>query len=96
MNVSVPGCPVYTFDGHGGRPRGCTGDPTHTAVVRYRARRGWVRVFPCARHAGDVPGAEPMGEAHRRLLAARRADWAAGLAGRRYSGPPVGAGPDAV
>lgn len=89
MNVGTPGCPVIVFTGVAGRPRDCGGTSTHTAVIRYRARRGWVRIFPCSVHAADVPGAEPMTDRHRELLAERREQVRRALAGLPYAETPT-------
>lgn len=96
MNVGRPRCPVEVYSGVHGQPRACTGEPTHSAVIRWEKRRAWVRVYPCALHADGVPGAEPMTDRHRELLAARRADWESGLAGRGYVGPPTSSRRDGV
>lgn len=96
MNVGHPGCPVTIFDGVHGQPRPCTAEPTHTAVVRWKQRRCWVRVFPCSAHAVDVTGAEPITDQHRELLAERRAQVRRALAGLPYVETPTSADPGRV
>lgn len=83
------GCSMVLFDGRDGRPRSCPDPPTQTAVVWLRERRLWMRTFRCAAHAADLRGLEPMTARHYELLDQRRTDWAAGLTGRRYVGPPM-------
>lgn len=89
MNVGSAGCPVMVYRGVQGQPRGCDGEPTHTAVVRWRQRRRWVRVFLCDRHAREVADAEPMTDAHRGQLAERREEVRRALAGLRYRPVPT-------
>lgn len=96
MNVGRPGCPVTVFSGVHGQPRPCDGLPTHTAVIRYRARRGWVRIFPCRVHAVDIPGAEPMTDRHRAMVADRKAQEARALAGLPWVPTPTSKEPDGV
>lgn len=89
MNVGRAGCPVEVYAGAHGHPRACDGEPSHSAVIRWKLRRVWVRVYPCARHAADVPGAEPMSGAHRALLAERRRQVGLALAGRAWVPTPT-------
>jgi hypothetical protein len=83
----TPGCSTMLFDGVHGRPRRCPGEPTRSIVVRWATPPGWMRIYLCERH--DRDGTEPMTDAHRADLAWRRQQWAEGLAGRRYTPPPV-------
>lgn len=89
MNVGHPGCPATIFDGVHGQPRPCTAEPTHTAVVRWKRRRCWVRVFPCARHAADIEGAEPLTTRHRAMLEERREQVRRALAGQQWAPTPT-------
>lgn len=89
MNVGHPGCPVMTTDGVHGQPRQCGGEPGHTAVVHWRGRRVWVRVFLCEHHAAAVPDVEPMTERHRAMLDERREQVRRALAGRTYVSTPT-------
>jgi hypothetical protein len=89
MNVGTPGCPVHTSSGAHGQPRACTGEPTHTAVIRWRERRCWVRIYPCVVHAAAIPDAEPMTDRHRAMLAERREQERRALAGLRYARTPT-------
>ncbi|QJY46943.1 hypothetical protein [Pseudonocardia broussonetiae] len=89
MNVGRPGCAATPSSGVHGQGGHCLGEPTHTAVVRWRQRRCWVRVFLCRRHVDLAPDAEPMTARHVELLAARHEDWSRALAGLGYVGPPT-------
>jgi hypothetical protein len=92
MNVGRPGCPVEVYSGIHGQPRPCEAEPTHTVVIRWRERRCWVRIFPCAKHAVDIPDAEPMSARHRAQLKERRAQVALAMAGRPHR--PLPTSPD--
>lgn len=96
MNVGRPACPVEVYSGVHGQPRPCDAEPTHTAVIRWKLRRCWVRVYPCIRHAAEVPGAEPMTDRHRALLAERREQVRRALAGQSWVPTPTSPDRDGV
>lgn len=89
MNVGRAGCPVTSDTGPHGQGEPCEGTPTHTAVIRWRQQRCWVRIFPCSRHAADIADAVPMTDEHRAMLAERREEVRRALAGLSWEPTPT-------